>query len=126
MLGFRGAVRYCDPAYAAAFALECAAFNKARSEMGMTNIKLLVPFVRTIPEASCTLASLEQHGLKRGQDNLEILMMCEIPSNVILLEEFVHYFDGFSIGSNDLTQFTLAVDRDSEILVLCLMNETRP
>ncbi len=116
MLGFRGAVRYCDPAYAAAFELECAAFKKARSEMGMTNIKLLVPFVRTIPEASCTLASLEQHGLKRGQDNLEILMMCEIPSNVILLEDFVHYFDGFSIGSNDLTQFTLAVDRDSEIL----------
>lgn len=116
MLGFRGAVRYCDPAYEPAFALECAALKKARNEMGFTNIKLLVPFVRNLYEAGCTIAELEKHELKRGQNGLEIHMMCEIPSNVILLEEFARTFDGFSIGSNDLTQFTLAVDRDSEKL----------
>ena len=122
MLGFRGAVRYCDPSYSSAFALECEAFKKARDEMGFTNIKLLIPFVRNLHEASCTLAALEEHGLKRGKNDLEILMMCEIPSNVFLLEEFSKLFDGFSIGSNDLTQFTLAVDRDSERLA-ALFNE---
>jgi len=116
MLGFRGAARYCDPSYAPAFALECAAIKKAREEMGFTNIKLLIPFVRNLYEAGCTLARLEEFGLRRGSHNLEILMMCEVPSNVILLEELSLLFDGFSIGSNDLTQFTLAVDRDSEKL----------
>ena len=93
--------------------------------MGLTNVKLLVPFVRNLHEASCTIAALAQHGLKRGENNLEILMMCEIPSNVILLEEFSAYFDGFSIGSNDLTQLTLAVDRDSALLSP-LFNEKDP
>ncbi|MBA3751272.1 phosphoenolpyruvate synthase [Candidatus Dependentiae bacterium] len=116
MLGFRGASRYCDPRYAPAFELECLAMKKAREEMGFVNITLLVPFVRTLHEARCTLDALEKHGLKRGTKGLKILMMCEIPSNVILLEEFSRLFDGFSIGSNDLTQFTLAVDRDSEFL----------
>lgn len=116
MIGFRGAVRYCDPAYAPAFALECEAIKKARNEMGFTNIKIMVPFVRNLYEAGCSVAALQQHGLVRGQNGLKILMMCEIPSNVILLEEFSKYFDGFSIGSNDLTQLTLAVDRDSELL----------
>ncbi len=125
MLGFRGAVRYCDPAYAPAFALECAALNKAIKEMGMTNIKLLIPFVRTVYEAGCTLAALEKHGIKRGAGGLKILMMCEIPSNVVLMEDFAPSFDGFSIGSNDLTQFTLAADRDSGILSP-LFNERDP
>lgn len=116
MLGFRGAIRYCNPDYAPAFALECAALKKVRTQMGLTNVKILIPFVRTIQEAKCTLDALAQHGLKRKEQGLEILMMCEIPSNVILLEEFARYFDGFSIGSNDLTQFTLAVDRDSGFL----------
>lgn len=124
MLGFRGAVRYCDPAYAPAFKLECAALTKVRKEMGLTNIKLLIPFVRNLHEAGCTVAALEQHGIKRG-DDLKILMMCEIPSNVVLLEEFSKFFDGFSIGSNDLTQFTLAVDRDSALLTP-LFNEQDP
>jgi pyruvate,water dikinase len=125
MLGFRGAVRYCDPGYAPAFALECAAIKKAREDMGFKNIKILVPFVRNLHEAGCTLASLKEHGLERGKEGLEILMMCEIPSNVILLEEFSSLFDGFSIGSNDLSQFTLAVDRDSEKLTN-LFNERDP
>lgn len=115
MLGFRGAARYCDPAYAPAFSLECEAVKKAYNDMGMTNIKLLVPFVRNLHEAGCTLATLQEHGISR-KDGLEILMMCEIPSNILLLEEFSKSFDGFSIGSNDLTQFILAVDRDSEKL----------
>jgi pyruvate, water dikinase len=125
MLGFRGAVRYCDPSYAPAFALECAALSKARNEMGMTNIKILVPFVRNLYEATCTIAALQEQGINRGDKGLQILMMCEIPSNVILLEEFSPFFDGFSIGSNDLTQFTLAVDRDSGILSP-LFNENDP
>lgn len=116
MLGFRGASRYCNPRYAPAFELECLALRKAREEMGFTNIVPLVPFVRNLYEASCTIAALEAHGLKRGNHDLRLLMMCEIPSNVILLEEFSKLFDGFSIGSNDLTQFTLAVDRDSALL----------
>ena len=125
MLGFRGAVRYCDPSFAQAFELECQAIKKARNDMGFSNIKLLIPFVRSLYEAECTIATLEQQGLKRGVNGLQILMMCEIPSNVILLEEFSRYFDGFSIGSNDLTQFTLAVDRDAAHLTT-LFNENDP
>lgn len=115
MLGWRGASRYTTPAYEAAFALECAALKKVR-EMGFTNMKIMVPFVRTIAEAEKTCKVLAQHGLERGKDGLELLMMVEIPSNVLLLEKFAYYFDGFSIGSNDLTQLTLGVDRDSGLL----------
>lgn len=125
MLGFRGAVRYCDPRYEPAFELECAAIKRARTVMGFTNIKLLIPFVRNLHEAGCTLAALEQKDIKRGENELKILMMCEIPSNVVLLEKFSPFFDGFSIGSNDLTQFTLAVDRDSALLTP-LFNEQDP
>lgn len=116
MLGFRGAVRYCSPRYAPAFELECAALKKAREVMGFTNIKIMVPFVRTVDEARQTIKTLADNGLMRGTNNLEIYMMVEIPSNVILIEEFARLFDGFSIGSNDLTQLTLGVDRDSGLL----------
>lgn len=115
MLGWRGASRYTTSAYEAAFALECAALKKVR-EMGFKNMKIMVPFVRTVAEAEKTCKVLTQHGLERGKDGLELLMMVEIPSNVLLLEKFAHYFDGFSIGSNDLTQLTLGVDRDSGLL----------
>lgn len=114
MIGFRGAVRYYSKDYAPAFALECEAIKRVRNIMGLTNVDLLIPFVRTLADAKNTLTALQANGLKRhSPDNLKILMMCEIPSNVILFEDFAKYFDGFSIGSNDLTQFTLAVDRDS-------------
>ncbi|MBA2306788.1 phosphoenolpyruvate synthase [Candidatus Dependentiae bacterium] len=116
MLGFRGASRYCHPHYAPAFELECLAMKKAREEMGFNNIVLLVPFIRNLYEARCTLTEIAKHGLERGKNGLKLLMMCEIPSNVLMLEEFSKLFDGFSIGSNDLTQFTLALDRDSALL----------
>lgn len=116
MIGFRGASRYYHPSYKDAFALECAALKKVRDEMGLTNVKVMVPFVRTTQEAEKVIDILAQHGLQRGDNDLELVMMCEIPSNVILIDEFSKYFDGFSIGSNDLTQLTLGVDRDSEIL----------
>jgi pyruvate,water dikinase len=117
MIGFRGASRYYDPAYQEAFGLECQAMKRVRNDMGLTNVKLMLPFVRTLKEAEKTIAVMEQHGLKRGQDDLELIMMCEIPSNVICIDEFCNYFDGFSIGSNDLTQLTLGVDRDSAMLL---------
>jgi pyruvate,water dikinase len=116
MLGFRGASRYYHPAYQEGFALECRAVKKVRDEMGLTNLKLMIPFCRTIDEGLKVQAEMEKHGLKRGCDGLEIYVMCEIPSNVILAEEFCEIFDGFSIGSNDLTQLILGVDRDSEIV----------
>lgn len=116
MLGFRGAVRYCSEQYAPAFALECAALKKAREHMGFSNIKIMIPFVRTVAEAHATVDALRSHGLERGKHNLELLMMVEIPSNVLLIQEFAQFFDGFSIGSNDLTQLTLGVDRDSGLL----------
>jgi pyruvate,water dikinase len=116
MLGFRGASRYHDPRYREAFALECQAMRKVREEMGLRNVKLMVPFCRTVEEGKLVIAELEKNGLVRGQDGLEIYVMCEIPSNVILAAEFAEIFDGFSIGSNDLTQLVLGVDRDSEIV----------
>ena len=116
MIGFRGASRYAHPRYAAGFALECRAMKKVREEMGLTNLKLMIPFCRTVEEGRRVLESLAQNGLRRGENGLEIYVMCEIPSNVILAEEFAEIFDGFSIGSNDLTQLILGVDRDSEIV----------
>lgn len=116
MIGFRGAYRYYHELYEPAFALECAAIIYARKTMGFKNIKLMVPFVRTIDEADHIVQTLKLHGLERGKDGLELVMMCEVPSNVIQIGEFSKYFDGFSIGSNDLTQLTLGVDRDSELL----------
>jgi len=113
MLGLRGASRYYSPLYEQAFILECQAMKKMRNEMGLTNIKIMIPFVRTTQEAEKVLTILNKEGLQSGDNGLEILMMCEIPSNVILMEQFCSLFDGFSIGSNDLTQMTLAVDRDS-------------
>lgn len=116
MIGFRGASRYYDPRYREGFALECRAMKKARDEMGLTNIKIMIPFCRTTDEARKVIAELEKNGLKRGDNNLEVYVMCEIPSNVILADQFADIFDGFSIGSNDLTQLILGVDRDSEII----------
>jgi pyruvate,water dikinase len=116
MLGFRGASRYYDPRYREGFALECQAMKKVREEMGLMNVKLMIPFCRTVEEGKKVLGEMARHGLKRGDKGLEIYIMCEIPSNVILAEEFAEIFDGFSIGSNDLTQLVLGVDRDSEIV----------
>jgi pyruvate,water dikinase len=113
MLGFRGASRYTHPAYADGFALECRAMKRVRDDMGLTNVKLMIPFCRRVDEARRTLDALRAHGLERGVNGLEIYVMCEIPNNVILLDRFAELFDGFSIGSNDLTQLTLGVDRDS-------------
>ena len=125
MLGFRGASRYYDPRYREAFALECAAVQRVRSDMGLTNVKVMVPFCRTVEEAKKVLAEMAAAGLVRGRDGLEIYVMCEIPSNVLLAKEFAAHFDGFSIGSNDLTQLVLGVDRDSES-VAHLFDERNP
>jgi pyruvate, water dikinase len=116
MLGFRGAARYGHPAYAAGFALECAALRRVRDEMGLTNVRVMVPFCRREEEARRVLETMASHGLKRGENGLEVYVMCEIPNNVIRIDAFSELFDGFSIGSNDLTQLTLGVDRDSEIV----------
>lgn len=116
MIGFRGASRYYHEQYKKAFALECAALVRARKIMGLSNIKIMVPFVRTIQEAEKVIQEMALHGLIRGQDGLEVIMMCEIPSNVLLIQEFSNYFDGFSIGSNDLTQLVLGIDRDSALV----------
>jgi pyruvate, water dikinase len=106
----------CAPAYAAGFALECAALRRVREEMGLTNLCIMVPFCRRVEEAQRVIEEMARHGLKRGEHGLEIYVMCEIPNNVIQIDAFAHLFDGFSIGSNDLTQLTLGVDRDSEIV----------
>ncbi|MGI9541645.1 MAG: phosphoenolpyruvate synthase [Cyclobacteriaceae bacterium] len=116
MLGFRGASRYYHKKYKEGFAMECSALRIVREEMGLENVKVMVPFCRTLTEAKKTIALMKEFGLERGKKDLQIYMMTEIPSNVILAEEFAYYFDGFSIGSNDLTQLTLGVDRDSELL----------
>ncbi|QLG11485.1 phosphoenolpyruvate synthase [Deinococcus sp. D7000] len=125
MIGFRGASRYRSPDFAAAFALECDAMRAVRDDMGLTNVQIMIPFVRTVGEAKTVLEILEKNGLKRGVNDLKIIMMCEIPSNAILAEQFLEHFDGFSIGSNDLTQLTLALDRDSG-LVADLFDEQDP
>jgi pyruvate,water dikinase len=116
MLGFRGASRYAHPAYEEGFALECRAMRRVREEMGLRNVVLMLPFVRRLGEADLVLARMAELGLERGRDGLEIYAMCEIPNNVVLVDEFARRFDGFSIGSNDLTQLTLGVDRDSELV----------
>lgn len=116
MLGFRGAYRYYNDLYKDAFVLECAALKKARDEFGLRNIKIMIPFVRTLNEATRVIDELKRNGLKRGANDLELVMMCEVPSNAILIDEFCSLFDGFSIGSNDLTQLTLGVDRDSALM----------
>ncbi len=116
MIGFRGASRYAHPAYEEGFALECRAMKRVRDDMGLTNVVLMLPFVRRVAEAERVLARMAEHGLRRGENGLEVYAMCEIPNNVILIDQFSAYFDGFSIGSNDLTQLTLGVDRDSEIV----------
>jgi pyruvate, water dikinase len=111
MLGFRGAARYSHPAYAAGFALECQALARVRNEMGLTNLRVMVPFCRRVTEGKAVIETMGRHGLKRGENGLEICVMCEIPNNVIQIDAFAQLFDGFSIGSNDLTQLTLGVDR---------------
>jgi pyruvate, water dikinase len=117
MLGFRGASRYIAQSFRDCFVLECEAMRKVRDTMGLTNVELMVPFVRTLKEAEQVLAILEENGLERGKNGLRIVMMCEIPSNAILADEFLKHFDGFSIGSNDMTQLTLALDRDSGLVM---------
>lgn len=116
MLGFRGASRYVSKSFAECFALECKAVRRVREEMGLTNVEVMIPFVRTVSEASNVIEVLKQQGLERGKHGLRVIMMCEVPSNALLAKEFLEYFDGFSIGSNDLTQLTLGLDRDSALI----------
>ena len=116
MLGFRGASRYVSESFRPCFEFECRALKKVRDEMGLKNVAIMVPFVRTLEEAAAVIELLDVNGLKRGENGLEIIMMCELPSNAVLADEFLEYFDGFSIGSNDLTQLTLGLDRDSGII----------
>ncbi len=116
MLGFRGASRYISELFRPCFEFECRALKKVRDEMGLTNVAIMVPFVRTLDEAAAVIELLKENGLERGKNDLEVIMMCELPSNAVLAEEFLEYFDGFSIGSNDLTQLTLGLDRDSGII----------
>lgn len=125
MLGFRGASRYISESFRECFQLECRALKRVRDDMGLTNVEVMIPFVRTLEEAAQVVELLSQNGLKRGENGLRLIMMCEVPSNAILAEQFLEYFDGFSIGSNDLTQLTLALDRDSG-LVASSFDERNP
>ena len=118
MLGFRGAARYVSSEFSEAFAMECQAIKRVRDEMGLTNVEIMVPFVRTLGQAEKVTKLLAEHGLARGSNGLRHIMMCEVPSNAILADEFLQFFDGFSIGSNDLTQLTLGLDRDSGLELL--------
>jgi pyruvate,water dikinase len=120
MLGFRGASRYVSKDFGEAFALECAAMKRVREDMGLDNVEIMVPFVRTIPQAKRVIDMMATLGLKRGSNGLRLIMMCEIPSNAILADQFLEYFDGFSIGSNDMTQLTLGLDRDSGMELLAI------
>ncbi len=116
MLGFRGASRYISENFRDCFELECRALKKVRDEMGFTNVEIMVPFVRTPGEAEQVIDLLAKNGLKRGENGLRVIMMCELPTNALIADEFLKFFDGFSIGSNDLTQLTLGLDRDSGII----------
>lgn len=116
MLGFRGAGRYVSPDFKACFALECAAVKRVRNDMGLTNVEVMLPFVRTVAQAEAVVTELAQQGLKRGENGLKVIMMCEIPSNALLADQFLAHFDGFSIGSNDMTQLALGLDRDSGVV----------
>jgi len=118
MLGFRGAARYISEDFGEAFAMECEAMRRVREDMGLTNVQVMVPFVRTLGQAERVTNLLAEHGLKRGVNDLKVIMMCEVPSNAILADDFLKFFDGFSIGSNDLTQLTLGLDRDSGLELL--------
>jgi pyruvate,water dikinase len=118
MLGFRGAARYISEDFREAFAMECEALKRVREDMGLTNVQVMVPFVRTLGQAQRVTELLAEKGLKRGENDLKVIMMCEIPSNAVLAHEFLQFFDGFSIGSNDLTQLTLGLDRDSGLELL--------
>ena len=116
MLGFRGASRYISDTFRDCFELECRALKKVRNEMGLTNVEVMVPFVRTVGEAEQVVNLLAENGLRRGDNGLRVIMMCELPANALLADQFLEHFDGFSIGSNDLTQLTLGLDRDSGII----------
>jgi pyruvate,water dikinase len=116
MLGFRGASRYIAESFRRCFEMECEAMRRVRNELGLTNVEIMVPFVRTLGECAQVIELLAANGLKRGENGLRLIMMCEVPSNAILAEQFLEHFDGFSIGSNDLTQLTLGLDRDSGLV----------
>lgn len=116
MLGFRGASRYIDEAFRPCFELECRALRRVREQMGLKNVQVMVPFVRTLREAEQVTQLLATNGLERGRDDLKIIMMCELPTNALLAERYLEFFDGMSIGSNDMTQLTLGLDRDSAII----------
>jgi len=125
MLGFRGASRYYHPRYADGFALECAALSRVRRQMGLTNVIVMIPFCRTVEEGRKVIAAMRANGLAQHEDGLQVYAMCELPSNVVLAREFLEVFDGYSIGSNDLTQLTLGLDRDSGT-VAPLFDENNP
>ena len=123
MLGFRGASRYIADEFHDCFALECEAMKFVRDDMGLTNVELMIPFVRTVSEAEGVIAKMAEEGLVRGANGLRVVMMCEIPSNAVLADRFLEHFDGFSIGSNDMTQLTLGVDRDSGGPIAAMFDE---
>jgi pyruvate,water dikinase len=125
MIGYRGAARYLSTDFADCFAMECEALRYVRDDMGLTNVRIMIPFVRTLGEAEGVIQLLSEHGLRRGDNGLEVIMMCELPSNAVLADAFLDHFDGFSIGSNDLTQLTLGLDRDSG-LVAAAFDERDP
>ncbi|HFC8542345.1 phosphoenolpyruvate synthase [Neisseria weaveri] len=126
MLGFRGAARYVSEDFKECFALECQALKRVRDDMGLTNVEIMIPFVRTLSEAESVVKALKENGLERGKNGLRLIMMCELPSNALLAEQFLQYFDGFSIGSNDMTQLTLGVDRDSGGSIASTFDERNP
>jgi pyruvate,water dikinase len=116
MIGYRGASRYLSPDFRDCFAMECEALKFVRDDMGLTNVKVMIPFVRTLAEARGVIDLLAEHGLRRGENDLQVIMMCEVPSNAVIADQFLDHFDGFSIGSNDMTQLTLGLDRDSALV----------